>query len=171
MLGINEDFDFENAIKIPDWIGEGLYRCRISYAEKIDKIEFFPYQFKHPKIIQLNEYKSIRYGFKYKDRSEFQDLLKNYPNVDDVIITQDGFLTDATYANLAFSDGKKWFTPSTYLLEGTKRAYLLDNKLLTEDVISVSDLSKFKQIALINAMRDLEIYYNFEVFKDKILIK
>ena len=171
LFGIIRDFDFENIIEIPDWVGEGLYRCRVSYDEEISKVEFFEYDFKHPKIIQLNEYQSFNYEFKYEDRSGFQNLLKIYPNADDVIITQNGLLTDATYANLAFFDGSKWFTPNTYLLLGTKRAYLLDNQLLFEVEIAVKDLKKFKRMALINAMRDLDLSYAFELNNNIITIK
>ncbi len=171
VFGINSDFNLENSIEIPDWVGEGLYRCRVSYGEEISKMEFFEYNFKYPKIIQLHEYQSFKYDFKYEDRSGFQHLLQLYPNVDDVIITQNGLLTDATYANLAFFDGSKWFTPNTYLLLGTKRQYLLDNQLLTEEGVSIKDLKKFKRISFINAMRDLDLSYEFDVNNSIISIK
>lgn len=171
LFGIIGDFDFENTIEIPDWIGEGLYRCRVSYSEEVNKVEFFEYEFKHPKIIQIDEYQSFKYEFKYEDRSRFQNLLKFYPNADDVVITQNGLLTDATYANLAFFDGVKWFTPNTYLLLGTKREYLLDSQLIIEEEIAVKDLRKFKRISFINAMRDLDLSYEFEVNNNIISIK
>lgn len=171
LFGIIGDFDFEKSIEIPDWVGEGLYRCRVSYAEEISKVEFLEYDFKHPKIIQIDDYQSFKYDFKYEDRSRFQDLLRLYPKADDVIITQNGLLTDATYANLAFFDGTKWFTPNTYLLLGTKRQYLLDNQLIIEEEIAVKDLKKFKRISFINAMRDLDLNYEFEVNNNIISIK
>lgn len=171
LFGITGDFDFENTIEIPDWVGEGLYRCRVSYSEEVNKVEFFEYVFKHPKVIQIDKYQSFKYDFKYEDRSRFQHLLKLYPKADDVIITQNGLLTDATYANLVFFDGTKWFTPNTYLLLGTKREYLLDNQLLIEEEIAVKDLKKFKRISFINAMRDLDLSYEFEVNNNIISIK
>lgn len=169
-LGIISDFDFENTIKIPDWVGQGLYRCRVSYGEEIEKIDFFSYQFKHPKIIQLLENQTFSYQNKFEDRSFFQAILKENQGVDEVIITQNNFITDATYANVAFFDGAKWFTPTTYLLAGTKRAYLLDNQLITEAEISISDLKKFKKIAFINAMRDLDLAYHFSLQSKQIRI-
>lgn len=171
LFGIIGDFDFQNSIEIPYWVGEGLYRCRVSYAEEISKVEFLEYDFKHPKIIQIDDYQSFKYDFKYEDRSRFQDLLRLYPKADDVIITQNGLLTDATYANLAFFDGTKWFTPNTYLLLGTKRQYLLDNQMIIEEEIAVKDLRKFKRISFINAMRDLDLNYEFEVNNNIISIK
>ncbi len=171
LFGVMGDVDLESSIEIPDWIGEGLYRCRVSYDQAISKVEFFDYDFKHPKTIQIDENPSFKYNFKYEDRNDFQNLLKLYPKTDDVIITQNGLLTDATYANVAFFDGIKWFTPTTYLLLGTKRAYLLDNQMLFEEEIAVKDLKKFKRLALINAMRDLDLSYEFELDNHIITIK
>lgn len=171
LFGIDDDFEFENSIQIPDRVGDGLYRCRVSYSKTIEKIEFFDYQFKHPAIIAFEENASFEYSFKFENRNEFQNLIAKYPDANDVIITQNNYLTDATYANLAFFDGSKWFTPNTYLLLGTKRVYLIDNQLLSEEEIKLSDLCKFKKIAFINAMRDLDLAYNFEISNNKILIK
>jgi 4-amino-4-deoxychorismate lyase len=171
LFGITDDFDFANTIKIPDWVGEGLYRCRVSYSEKIEKVEFFVYKFKHPKTIQLLENQSISYQFKFEDRVLFQDMIQKSKPADEVIITQNGLITDATYANIALFDGTKWVTPKSYLLWGTKRQYLLDNQLLTEDEIAVSELKKFKKIAFINAMRDLDLGYEFELNENIISIK
>lgn len=168
---MDEDLDFENSLQIPDWVGEGLYRCRVSYAKEIERIEFFDYQFKHPTLIAIEENASLKYNFKFENRDEFQNLLAKYPDANDVIITQNKYLTDASYANLAFFDGSKWFTPNTCLLLGTKRAYLLDNQLLIDEEITVSDLYKFKKIAIVNAMRDLDLAYNFEVSGNNIFIK
>ncbi len=171
LLGISGSFDFENTIEIPDWVGEGLYRCRVSYAKNIEKVEFFAYEYKHPKIIQLHENQTFSYGFKYENRCKFSDLLKVYPMADDVIITQNNCLTDATYANVAFYDGSQWFTPNTYLLAGTKRSYMIDNQILTELKITFSDVIKFQKIALINAMRGLELAYRFSFDGSKIIVE
>jgi 4-amino-4-deoxychorismate lyase len=171
VLGIVDDFDFANTIKIPDWVGEGLYRCRVSYRETIEKLEFFSYESKHPKVIQLIENQEIIYQYKFEDRALFQEMIQKSEPADEVIITQNGLITDATYANITLFDGTKWFTPNTSLLLGTKRAYLLDNQLLTEEEIAVTDLKKFKKIAFINAMRDLDLGYDFDVNGNIISIK
>lgn len=165
LLGIDEKMDLAELIQIPEWVGEGLYRCRVSYVNEIEKIEFFEYHFKHPRIIQLIDDTSIVYPYKFEDRSQFQQLLAENPQAEDVIITHVGYLTDATFANLAFYDGSQWLTPETFLLNGTKRQYLLDEKILTEVPIKVEDLTGFKQLSLINAMRDLNIVYDF-TFQD-----
>ncbi len=169
LLGIDEKADLAELIQIPDWVGEGMYRCRVSYVNEIEKIEFFEYHFKHPRIIQLIEDTSIVYPYKFEDRSKFQQLLAENPHADDLIITHVGCLTDATFANLAFFDCTQWLTPETFLLNGTKRQYLLDEKILTEAPIKIEDLKQFRQLSLINAMRDLNIVYDF-TFQDNQLI-
>lgn len=171
LLGIVGDFDLAEHIEIPDWVGEGLCRCRVSYAQTIEKVEFFAYEFKHPKIIKLLENKTFNYQYKFEDRALFQEMIQRSKPADEVIITQNGQITDTTYANVALFDGTKWFTPNTYLLEGTKRTYLIDNQQLNESEILISDLKIFKKIAFINAMRDLDLAYKFEVSKNIISIK
>ncbi len=169
LFGIAQPIDLQDFIKIPANLGNDLYRCRVSYAQQIESVAFFPYQFKHPKRIKLVENLEISYPHKFENRQCFQKLLDENPDFDEVIITQNGYITDATFANLAFFDGTNWFTPTTYLLKGTKRSYLIDNKQLVERIIKVSDLKNFKKIALVNAMRGLELAYNF-VFDEDIII-
>jgi 4-amino-4-deoxychorismate lyase len=171
LFEINDDFSFEDTIKIPDWIGEGLYRCRVSYAKEIEKVEFFAYEYKHPKKIQLVEDKTINYYLKFEDRSCFNNLLNSFSDVDDVIITKNNYLTDSTYANIAFFDGVKWVTSITPLLYGIKRGCLLENQMLFLDEICVKDLKFFKKIALINVMRDLDLAYNFSLQSNMIIIE
>jgi 4-amino-4-deoxychorismate lyase len=169
LLDIDERLDLTAIISIPEWVGEGIYRCRISYSEEIEKIEFFAYQFRHPRVIELVEDLTVLYQYKFEDRSQFQRLLLENPEADDVIVTHNGYLTDATFANLAFFDGKHWLTPHTPLLNGTKRQYLMNKNVLKETPIRIEDLQQFKQMALINAMRDLTIVYDF-TFQDNHLL-
>ncbi len=170
LLGVETEVNLAEAIQIPDWVEEGLYRCRVSYRTEIAKIEFFPYQAKHPGRIALIEAKSVVYPYKYEDRSGFQQLLEQNPDADDVIILHDGNLTDATYANVALFDGTDWLTPQSPLLKGTKRQLLLDSGVLKEAVITVDDLASFRQLALINAMRDLDIVYQYSFHDNHLMI-
>lgn len=163
--------DLEEVIKIPDWVGEGIYRCRISYDEKIQKIDFFEYHYKHPKRIKLIEDASIDYHLKYENRSIFFTYLADNKDFDDVLFLQNGFLTDTTYTNIVLFDGKQWITPKTFLLNGTRRQHLLDNQLIKEQSVSVNDLSKFSKIAFINTMRGIELSYNFMIKSDTILLE
>jgi 4-amino-4-deoxychorismate lyase len=58
--------------------------------------------------------------------------------------------------NIMFFNGLDWYTPSSPLLKGTKRAYYLQKQLIKESDIIVNDLNKFSKVRLINSMLDLE---------------
>ena len=73
---------------------------------------------------------------------------------EDVLIVKDGCLTDTSIANVALYDGKMWCTPSHPLLRGTKRAELLDKKIIVEKDIPQAHLGKYSKIMLFNAMID-----------------
>lgn len=65
-------------------------------------------------------------------------------------------ITDTSYSNVAFFDGRKYVTPDTFLLNGTRRQYLLGAGVLTERRITPSDLGGFERVVLINAMLGIE---------------
>jgi len=143
-----------NELKIPDKYSCGLYKVRVLYDEKINSIEFLPYTKRYIHNIKLVE-ADINYSFKYADRFMINRLLEINKGFDDIIITTNGFVRDSSSANIVFYDGKKWVTPSTPLLAGTKRALLLDQGAITEEEIKISDIKKFQKISLINAMLDI----------------
>ena len=72
-------------------------------------------------------------------------------------------MTDASYSNIILFDGKNWITPETYLLNGVKRQFLLHQKVIKEAKVTIDNLHNFSKIALINAMRDFELVYDFEL--------
>ncbi len=145
----------ENLIKIPSECSEGIFRCRVMYEREIQAITFTPYIYKEIKTLKLVDVGDWDYSYKYADRSFMTNLLAENKDFDEVIMTQHGFITDCTIANLAFWDGTNWFTPSTPLLKGTKRQQLLDKQVIREREISVDDLEKYEGVCLINAFRDL----------------
>lgn len=94
------------------------------------------------------------YSFKYENRSSLKKLLQS-SEADDIIISIDGMVTDCSYANLAFRNGKEWLTPEKPLLEGVKRATLLKSGKIKKASIHVEELAAFEKVSLINAMLDL----------------
>jgi len=137
----------------------GLYRCKIIYDREIQSVEYFPYQAKTFQKFQVVP-SQIEYGFKYSDRSEFENLLNGY---DEIIIEKNGLLTDTTIANIAFYDGKVWFTPKTPLLEGTTRARLLDEGFLKLENIKKENIEKYSHFALMNAMIGFQIQNSVKI--------
>ena len=132
-------------------------RCRFIYdAQGIQHIEIVRSGRRIIQSLQLVNADDFDYSHKFADRSHF-DLLSKSTQTDDILIVKNGFLTDTTYANIVFKDKTgHWFTPSTPLLAGTKRAKLLaENKIEAVD-LRPKDVAKFVEARLINATTDLE---------------
>lgn len=113
---------------------KGLYRCRVVYADKIKSIEYIPYSPK--KIFRLKIVPStITYDLKYANRDLLDKLLAQYPEVDEIMIEKNGYITDTTFTNIAFFDGTHWITPLHPLLHGTMRQKLIDEGVLHTKMI------------------------------------
>ncbi len=164
LFGIRGQVKLEEIIKMPVDLDDRIYKCRVIYSSKIEKIEFEPYSPKIIKSLKIVECNDIDYKYKYFDRSIINELLDHRGACDDILIIKNGFLTDTSYANIVFWDGSNWITPSTPLLPGTKRKKLMAEKKITEKEIKVSDLQSFEKARIINAMIDLEDLPDLLVF-------
>jgi 4-amino-4-deoxychorismate lyase len=101
-------------------------------------------------------HESIDYHIKYTDRQILQQLFDQRGDCDDIIIVKNGFVGDSYTANLLFFDGKNWYTPTTPLLKGTKRQFLLDQGVISEKEIREEDIKSYQKVGLINALIDFE---------------
>ncbi len=141
--------DILNQTLIPQ---EGLFKCRIVYDSETSQLEFMPYtrrEINSLKVVVMNlESKT----YKPEDRTAYNEAFAQRGDCDDVLISRNGILTDSSYTNVAFFDGKVWFTPRKPLIYGVNRAELLEKGKLIEKEIKVDDLKHFQQIALFNAM-------------------
>jgi 4-amino-4-deoxychorismate lyase len=81
-------------------------------------------------------------------------LLGLRADCDDIIIIKDGYVTDTSFSNLVFSEGEQLFTPSSFLLNGTKRQQLLRDGKIKEKEIKMADINKYSNVFLINSMAD-----------------
>lgn len=147
----------KNLIKIPSECSEGIFRCRIIYEKEIEAATFTPYIYKEIKTLKVVEIGDWDYSHKYADRSFMTNLLAKNKDFDEIIMTQHGFITDFTIANLAFWDGSHWFTPSLPMLKGTKRQQLLENQEIMETKIRIEDIKNYEGVCLINCFRNLEL--------------
>ncbi len=143
-------------IEIPEFAKVGLFRCRVTYSQQIEKIEFFPHQYRKIKSLKLVDDNSIDYRFKYANRERLQQLSDKRGDCDDILIVQNGCITDSFAANPVFFDGEKWWTPDTPLLPGTQRAKFLAEHKIFECRITPEDIGKYEKAGLINAMQDLD---------------
>ncbi len=129
-----------------------VYKIRVIYGKEIEKIEISPY--KPPEINSLKTVYNdvIDYHLKYSDRSYIEKLKTFKENNDDILIIKQGFVTDTSFANILFFNGKRWITPHAPLLKGTRRLQLLQNETVATAEIRVADLKYFKKARLVNAM-------------------
>lgn len=156
VLGLKNHPRLEQAIELPRGLEQGLFKCRVTYGEKIELIEYEPHQPPEVRSLKLVHSHNIDYGYKFADRNELKALYTQRKNCDDILVVKNNCLTDSFYANVIFWDGTGWVTPDTPLLPGTMRASLLRKGTIREDRITLEDLYRYQKIRLINAMNDLQ---------------
>lgn len=139
---------------LPKLDSEERHKVRILYSEELVDVEYAEYVPSQIQTLKVVEDNTIDYLYKSEDRNQLTHLYQQRGKNDDIIILKNQKVTDSYYANLAFSDGEKWFTPQTHLLPGVKRQYLIDQNLLHERDISLLDIHRYKYVSPINAMLD-----------------
>lgn len=129
------------------------HKVRFIYDNTDYECEPLPYVKLPIRSMQVIETSWFDYSFKYEDRTVIQELVQS-TETDDILISIDGLITDCSYANLAFWNGKKWLTPEKPLLEGIKRHHLLEEGKIEKASIHKDELDAFEKVTLINAMLD-----------------
>lgn len=155
-FGEKEQWNLSQLIDIQRIYHKGLFKCRVTYGEKIEKIEFEPYRPRLVQSLRLLTDNTIEYHFKYQNRARLNALFAQRGDADDVLIIKNGFVTDTSYANIVFWNGEQWITPDTFLLAGTQRTRLLEEEVIVEQKIRAQDLPKYSHARLINSMLDFE---------------
>lgn len=149
--------DLANKITVPEYALQGLFKCRIEYDEQIRKIDFIRYNPRRVRTLRLVEADHIDYSYKYLDRSSIEELVEQNNECDDILMIKDGMITDTSYANIIVrGDDNIWYTPSSYMLRGTKRELLLNTGLIREKDISPASLKRYRELRLINSMLDID---------------
>jgi len=158
LFGMKDQWNLSEMIRVPDLDPRIIYRCRLLYSTEPEKIEFIPYVRKQVRKLYTVDCGDLDYTFKYSDRHIFDTLRSKIPDpgIADVLLIKDGLVTDTSFANIVLTDGSTWFTPAFPLLKGTKRQYYLENGVILEKEIKLSDMHQYKTARLINAMIDLD---------------
>ena len=156
LYGVSDSVDLRQVVVIPESLQDIVYKCRVLYGKQIEAVEFQPYTPKKVKTLQLLEDNEIDYRYKYENRLDFDHLLAGKGLADDILIVKNGCVTDTSYSNIVFFDGKRWVTPDTFLLNGTQRQRLLAEGAIDVAHITPADLKYYSQAKLINAMLDFE---------------
>jgi 4-amino-4-deoxychorismate lyase len=165
LFGARDKWNLSRLIQVPQLDMHQIYRCRFIYAREVEGIEFIPYIPRTLERLYLIKTPEMQYSFKYTDRSKLDGLKHNLANKPgaDILIVINNNITDTSFSNIIFFDGREWLTPDTPLLKGTKRARYLKEGMIKEVRISVDDLSSFKKARLINAMLDFDTGYDIDI--------
>lgn len=131
---------------------EGVYKLRIVYDSKTFEFEISSYTIRPVHSLKLVFDDHIVYDQKFEDRSAINKLVEQKEDCDDILIVRNGLVTDVSYANIILKKEGSWYTPDSFLLNGTMRQNLLHNGRIRERRISVEDLEEFTHFKLINAM-------------------
>lgn len=151
LFGSDKDLHLSGFIIVPEEYKAGIVRCRVIYGDSIVSIEYsnyFPADIKTLKNVHAG---SLKYDLKYLDRNELTSLI-NKELADDILIVKEGCITDSSFSNIAFTDGRSWKTPDTPLLRGTMREKLLNEGIISTQRITVDDLNRFTHFRLFNSM-------------------
>ena len=160
-VGTQENF-FGKAGAFPDLsniesaYNSGLFKIRIVYSRQVESIGVAPYEPAKISSLKIVEACAGDYRFKYADRTFIDGLFAKRGLCDDILIVRDGEILDSSYANVVFSDGRDFFAPKTFLLDGTRRRALLASGEIFERDIRAEDIFSFKSAFLVNAMRGLD---------------
>ncbi|MBV2164923.1 MAG: aminotransferase class IV [Kaistella sp.] len=142
---------------------DGLYKLRISYdLDKNFRTQLIPYAISEISNFQLVVNNIYDYSFKFEDRKELEKMLQQAKS-SEIIIVKNNHITDTSFSNLLFKKGKEWFTPSTYLLNGVQRQYLLKNKKIKEAEITLQNIAEYSHFQIINAMNDFDDMFIYPI--------
>lgn len=172
---VNETFQYfgkqENIIKLnkifekEKFEKNGIFKFRIEYDLEGNFItENNPYTRAEIKEFQLIINDNVDYSFKYKNREVLEEM-KRKSEGREIIIIKNQYVTDTSFSNIVFFKNGQWFVPSTYLLNGVQRQFLLKNNKVKEIEIGLDNISQFTHFKLINAMNDLENSYTYPIEK------
>ena len=118
------------------------------------RTSFEPYRPRQVKTLTCVEMPGLDYSCKWEDRTELLAAGAGLACDEEALILRNGMVADTRYSNVVFGDGSSWVTPETFLLPGTKRAFLLSRGDIQECSVKAEDIGKFRFCSLINAMLD-----------------
>lgn len=141
-----------NSLNLLNFPKDGLYKCRIVFDSKIQDIQFLSYQLPQIKTLKVVEISIPTTLYKSADRKKINEVYAQRIDCDDVLMVKNNLVTDSSYCNTAFFDGKTWVTPKIPLIYGIQREELIKNKIIIEKDIGISDVFSYQSICLFNAL-------------------
>lgn len=137
---------------------ESCHKLRLIYDAQGDIHEWScdPYKIRSIRRFVLRELPELDYALKWADRSALSAATRGLSASEEPLICQNGWLCDASYANLLFGEPGNWTTPTHCLLAGVKQASLLASGNIKQAPIHRDDLGSYPFVSIINAMIDPE---------------
>lgn len=129
-----------------------------------------PYTIRKIQTFKLVHNNDIDYSKKFADRSVLDSLVQQKGDCDEILIVQNGLITDTSFSNIIFKKENVWVTPKTPLLKGTCRARLLEKGIIEPADIEISHLKQFSHFMLINAMLDFDETRAFPLVKETFIV-
>ena len=164
-FGKEGSIDLSKIFKNLDHDEDGLFKLKIVYdLEKKFRTQMIPYAIPEIENFQLVENNTFDYSFKFDDRKEL-DRMKMKSKAAEIIIVKNNHITDTSFSNLLFLKGKDWYTPTSYLLNGVQRQYLLSKKKIKETEITLQNIKEFSHFQIINAMNDFDDMFVYPIHK------
>ncbi len=154
-FSINSKIELKD-ISIPNFNDDLVRKCRIIYSKDDFSISFTEYKQRKIESLKLVFDDTIDYSYKFENRDRLNSLFEDRGDCSDIIIVKNGCLTDTSFSNIVLFDGDKYFTPSSFLLNGTMRQKLLIDNIIFEKEIKLEDIHSFKKLYLINALNSIE---------------
>ncbi len=130
----------------------GVHKLRLQYRDQILHTEIQPYIQRRIESLRIVAADQLDYGHKYLDRQPIDRLFQQRGACDDVLFSRMGYLTDTSYANVAFFNGTDWITPAWPLLRGCRREFLLAAKIIQPSILRERDLPHFTEVRVFNSM-------------------
>jgi 4-amino-4-deoxychorismate lyase len=162
-FGMENSIDLAKIIKDLQIDEDGFFKLRIVYdLNRNYKTQLIPYAVAEIDSFQLVENNTYDYAFKFEDRKEFERM-KTKAKTEEIIIVKNNCITDTSYTNLLFLKDEKWYTPSTYLLNGVMRQHLLATKKIKETEITLQNIKEFTHFQLINSMNDFDDMFIYPI--------
>lgn len=156
-LNLENKLDLENFLAQYKIQQRGIFKCRILYGTHFADPEFIAYEYKPINSLKIVEATALNYSLKFSNREAINDIYSIRGACDDVLLVKQGFITDSSYCNIAFREDSQWFTPDKPLLKGVQRQFLLNQGIINEQEIRLSDLARFSSFKLFNAMIDWQL--------------
>lgn len=153
-FGCEPDFCLAEILIVPAEFQKGKVRCRINYNATQFEVKFYPYQPKQITQFRCIEVENWDYHLKFCDRKQF-DLLNILQN-EEVVIINNGKVSDCSIGNLLFLKEGIWYSPQDYLLKGTQLTALLEQNKVVLTQIRKEDLKAYESVMMINALNPFD---------------